>query len=306
MTVHRALVGVAAAVAGVVVLSAPAASLDVAQAQRTTRERSVFVNVLDRSGKPATGLTVDDFTVRENGAVREVLRVEPATAPMQIAVLFDTSAAVQSLTVDLRKGLDAFIRAILEKSPDSQISLMSFGDRPTKETDYTNSPTLLQASIRRVFPRPGGGAYLLDAIIEALKDLKKQPPPRKLMVAFSSDEGPEFSSRPHQQIADALREAGVALWAIVLQASGGRSPGTDEERNRVAVLGEVTTKSGGTREYVLTRTALESKYQELAGRLLSQVAVTYGRPESLIPPDKLDVTLKRDGLRLLAPHWTGQ
>ena len=51
--------------------------------------RTVYVTALDRDGRPAAGLTADDFRVKEDGRVRGIAQVEVATQPMQIALLLD-------------------------------------------------------------------------------------------------------------------------------------------------------------------------------------------------------------------------
>ena len=42
----------------------------------------------------------------------------------------------------------------------------------------------------------------------------------------------------------------------------------------------------------------------VATQLLAQFVVTYGRPETLVPPDKLEIKLTNNDLRLAAPRWT--
>ena len=68
----------------------------------------------------------------------------------------------------------------------------------------------------------------------------------------------------------------------------------------------MTAKSGGTRDTVLDRMSIESGFSKLADRLALQYAVTYSRPDSLVPPSKLEITSTRPGLRVLAPKWSGQ
>jgi len=56
-------------------------------------ERSMFVSVVDQAGAPVPNLGPSDFLVREDDLSREVLRVAPATDPMQVAILVDNSTA---------------------------------------------------------------------------------------------------------------------------------------------------------------------------------------------------------------------
>ena len=54
---------------------------------------------------------------------------EPAPAPTRIAVLVDTSQAMESYISDVRRALPGFFR---ELQGDHQIALFEFGDRATR------------------------------------------------------------------------------------------------------------------------------------------------------------------------------
>jgi VWFA-related protein len=274
-------------------------------AQRATREQQVVVSVLDRDGNLVSGLAPSDFTVREDGVAREVLRVEQAAAPMQIALLVDTSAGIQTMIRDLRNGVQAFSQAIWAKSPDSDVMLMEFGERPNQLSPATTTAAVLARGIDRLSEHSGAGAYLLEAITEASAALKKRGAKRPVVVVFVREASPEFSELLYEHVQDALKAGRASLWTLVLQSRRGSNL-TDADRNRNVVLGDVASRTGGTRELLLDQMGIEPDFQRLANRLTSQYAVTYARPESLIPPSKLDVTTKRAGARALAPQWTGQ
>ena len=72
----------------------------------------MYVSVLDADGAPVAELTVEDFTVREDGLHREVLRVSPATKPMQVALLVDNSVAMSPYLRDPRNGLESFVEQL--------------------------------------------------------------------------------------------------------------------------------------------------------------------------------------------------
>jgi len=274
--------------------------------QRATRERQVIVSVLEKNDRVATGLTPAEFVVREDGVAREVLRVEPATDPMQIFVLVDTSAGTQVLIPDLRKGVQTFASVIWARSPESEIALMEFGERPTHLADFSRSASVLDHGIERLNEHTGSGAYLLEAVADASKALKKKEAKRPIIAVFAAAGSREFSTLTSKRIEDSLKDANnTTLWALELQDNG-RADMSDEGRERGVVLGDVTAKSGGTREIMLDRMNMEAKFTTLAERLSSQYALTYAHPDSLVPPSKLEVTLKRQGARLLAPKWSGK
>ena len=285
--------------------AAPAAVSADQSAGRDQRNQTVFIGVLDKDGRPPATLAATDVTVREDGALREILSVGPATTPMQVAVLIDTSQASRESIPDLRASVKAFGAAIWAKSPDSEISLYTFGERPVQLVDYTTSAPVLDRGVDKLFAATGAGAYFIDAVIESADAMAKRKPARGVIVAFVDENGPEFSNRRHQQVFDALARARASLWTIARQAFNSAAM-TPETRERASVVGDVTTRSGGRGVTVFAPSALRDRFTEVADALHAQFAVTYGRPDTLIPPDRLDVRLSLEGYRLTAPRWTDQ
>src|SRR6185436_17051338 len=72
-------------------------------------QRVMYVSVVDGDGNPVPDLGPADFVIREDKVTREVLRVDPATDPMQVALLVDNSQAANAYLLDYREGLTAFV-----------------------------------------------------------------------------------------------------------------------------------------------------------------------------------------------------
>jgi len=286
--------GMTAVVLGV--LAAASLAAGGAADGRQARERTIYVTVVDGDGAPVTELGADEFVVREDGVAREVLRVGPATAPMDVAVLVDDSAAATRAIADLRKGLQAFASEMVR---GNQISLITFGERPTILVDYTTTPAQLEAGINRIFSRPGTGAYLLEAIVEAARGLARRDPARPVMVVVTT-EGQEFSNDYHAKVLEALHESRAIMYALVLSGRGD-NPQSDEIRNRNIVLADGPATTGGRRDFLLAETSITPKLQQVASQLKHQYRLVYSRPESLIPPRTLAVEVRRSGLTALAP-----
>lgn len=254
-------------------------------------ERVLYVSVWDATTRvPVTGLGTEAFNVREDGTRREVLKVTPATSPMSVAIVVDNSQAATPTIADLRKALTAFVKSLDGLGP---IAIVSVADRPTILRDYTTDQKQLLDGVNRVFALPGSGATLLDAIVEVSQGLAKRETDRAAMVIVTG-EHQEYSNRHYRDVLEGLTKGGAMMHALVLTGPGGTAL-NDEARNRATVLDLGPKASGGTRTDVLTSQAFEVKLQELAGLLKSQHRVVYARPQTLIPPDKIEVSATKPG-----------
>lgn len=265
------------------------------------RERVLYVSVFDRdSHKPVPGLGTDAFVVREDGTRREVLSVSKASTEMPVAILVDNSQAATPAISHLREALTAFVRGIEGLGPATFVTV---ADRPTIVVEYTTSSKELLAAANRLFAMPSSGATLLEAISDVAKGLKRRESERAAIVVVTT-ENVEFSTLHHTQVLDEVRESGASLNAIVLRNPRG-GVDNDEQRNRAQVLDRGPTETGGVRFDVLTSMAFETQLRALADILSSQYRVVYARPESLIPPKRVEVSMAKPGLEASATQVRG-
>jgi VWFA-related protein len=291
------------AVTSVVFIAAVAASASVASAAPQVEpltvyageERAVYATVVDQKGTPVTTLRTEDFVVREGGVEREVLRAAPAAEPMRIAVLVDTSQAMQRYVHDLRSGLRAFFRQI---PAEHEIALFEFGDRPTRLVDYTRDHERVTAGIGRLFARSGSGSYVLDAITDVSREFRARETARPVIVVITA-EGPEFSQRYHRTVLDDVQAAHATLHSFVITR---RRPlfFNDGVRERDITLSKGADLTGGRREDLITSMALEERLTELATELRAQYQIVYARPKVLVPATKMNVMVRSPGLTVRA------
>lgn len=260
----------------------------------------VYVSVADAKGVPATGLTAGDFRVREDGVAREVLKVGPATEPLSIAFVVDDSQATSPATQMIREAMEVFIKELAGKA---EIALLTFGDRPTIVVDYTTDSKKLHDGAMRIFPRTGAGGNLLDTFVEVSKGMQKRKPKRPVIVVLMLDASVEFSNRYYEQVLSEMDKSGAVLHVAALG-----QPNTslsDEIRNRNQVVALGTERTGGRRDQVLALTGAAQEMKKIADDLLNQYVVTYARPDTLIPPQKIEVTVTKPGLTARARTRTG-
>jgi VWFA-related protein len=252
----------------------------------------MYVSAVDQKGEPVEGLAPADFVIREDGAMREVLRVSRAVEPIDIAVLVDDSAASEELIPRVREGLRTFFAKM---SKGNQIAIVALADRPTILTNYTGNTKLLDDGIGLLWPRTRAGSTLLDAVYEVSRGLEKRETPRAAIIPVVTD-GSDFANRQYDQVMEEVKRATVAIHAITI----GNFNSTDDEelRNRGRLLAEGTRTTGGQRVNLLTPISVQQAFDRLARELSSQYKVVYGRPESLIPPAKVEVSARRPGITM--------
>ncbi len=284
-------------------LAASLASGTAAHAQSV--ERRMVVSVLDDDGAPVTSLTAADFEIREDDAAREVLHVEPAGGGRQIAILVDTSEAAVRMVSDFRRGLAAFVDGMRE---GNRISIVSFGGPPRILVETTDSAERLEGGVDRVFPQTGQAAYMLDAIYEVSQGFARRRAERPVMVVLTT-EGLDYSNRRSRDVLERLADSGAALYTLSVEARrsafgtqgafGGLPGGVDlrqQEFERDRVLARGTGESGGRHRDLLASSAVERAMRELVAELRNQYLVVYARPDLLIPPEEVRVSVDRPGL----------
>jgi hypothetical protein len=179
-------------------------------------------------------------------------------------------------TQDLRTALSTFVKTIQAASPDAQISLTECGGAAVTTVKFTTDTARLEAGINRLVPAHQSNAVVLEALMDASKQIADEPAPRRAIVtiSFNSSEG---SANTPQKVAEAVHRSGATLWAISIQGTiqdgiAGSAP------NREQVLNELPRVSGGLHLTAVSTTSLESMLKGVANNLLSQYTVTFVRP----------------------------
>ncbi len=259
--------------------------------------RIAYVSVVDDSGAPVADLGPADFIVREDNVAREVLAVEPAAAPMQVAVLVDNSSAASSLVSDLRTGLETFIAAMTaptESGAHNELAIIGLADRPTILADYSTDRAALMKGVGRIFAQPDSGTTFIDAVFDTCKGLLRRGATRPVIVAVSTERA-DLSNRMHADAVDLLKETG-ARFIVLLVGPPADTSASLELRERALLVDVGTKETGGWRENLLTSMSIRPALQKLANQLTHEYRVTYSRPDTLIPPEQVTFATKRAGL----------
>jgi VWFA-related protein len=263
-----------------------------AQAGSGAAVRSLNVAITDEKGAAVEGLLATDLAVIEDGVAREVTRVERDRRPLTLTLLLDSSAAVGTAwRLNVIEAVEEFVRRLPE---GSQLSIWTTGDRPTKRLDFGEKVDSLRKLLGRVVP--DGGNTLLDAIVEAGSELKKQEGGRSAMVIVTST-GVEFSNRDRFQVIERARGLAQQFAAVLFE-----SDASSEMEARLSyehVLGTLTKETGGVYETPLSSLAVGRSLGRISADIAGQYRLSYATLAEA-KPKKIEVKVARPGVRVRA------
>ena len=159
----------------------------------------VNVDALVMNGRlPVSGLTAEDFDLRDNGVAQSIQQVAIEGLPLRVAMSFDISTSVEGERLEHLRA--AALSIIQRLRPQDRASLSAFSHRLDRLVPLTGDRKQLVDAVGRL--EAGGGTSLRDAAFAAVA-LRDEGVGRTLVVLFSDGvDTTSFLSEP-----DVLRAA---------------------------------------------------------------------------------------------------
>jgi Ca-activated chloride channel homolog len=187
----------AATIAACGLAQIPVPAQELPQAPRATFRSALDVvtihaSVRDRQGKLVTGLTPEDFEIRDNGQVRRVLSLRSdRESPISLAILVDMSGSMRlSGKAAMARQAYASVLAQLRHGQD-EVALFTFDEALHVRRGFTHDVNRL-ADALDVF-EPFGSTSLYDATAAAARQLAERAGANKAIVVLT--DGADTSSR---------------------------------------------------------------------------------------------------------------
>jgi VWFA-related protein len=269
-------------------------ALALLQADAAALERTLTVTAVDETGTPVQGLGADEVVVLENGVARPTVRFELDRRPLDVAILVDTS---QPMATAFRLNeLEAVVQFVRRLPEGAQYAVWTTGDRPTKRIDFGEDPAQAERVLRRVIP--SGGNTLLDALVEAARDLERREERRPVVVALTGT-GIGFANRDRRRVVDEGVATGVQFLVVQFDEAGDADVQAGSEQisrqDYDYVLSELARRSGGRHERVLSALGVRGAMDTLVPELSARYRLTYA---SAGKDDKLEVQVARPGVKV--------
>ncbi len=264
----------------------PAPAQDEDRETTTSRIVRLPVSVLDKKGKPVTGLTKGDFLVFEDkkaitqfdflGEIKELEKL-----PIYIGVLMDTSGSTAGKLKFEKEAALNFIYTVTRTRKD-RVAFLTFDDEVNLRQDFTTNLDLLDKAVSSV-KKPGNHTALYDAVWQFCDEkMRNAASPRRALVVIT--DGDDTYSRA--RLADAIQIAqktDTIIFAISTKGGFATSAVPGVEAGTVKDSGDkdiqrLSEDTGGRSFYTGDMLALERAFQKIGEELRSQYLITY-RPD---------------------------
>ena len=270
--------------------------------------KRVVARVLDVNNRAVAGLQKTDFVLTEKGVQREILTVEPVTAPFNLVLLLDVSGSIENYVSFIRKAARGFLSTM---SPEDKISIVIFSEDVKQIATFTTNRQTLSESLD-TFDAGGGTAYY-DAIAFCLVDALKPFKGERTAIVVLSDGDDNRSFLPFESLIGSIQESGALIYPLYVPsglvaaaATGSSNQSIDPLRSKYMGLtskaeGEgarLAKVSGGVYYPIRRLDELQKAYEDIVVQLRTAYTLTY-RSENSEAGDsaspRLRVRVNRDG-----------
>jgi len=250
----------------------------------------VNASVYDHNGKPLTDLRQEEFTVLELGRKQPIERFLTPKAPLKIVLLVDTSLSMFDFIGPVRESLIDFVVSL---GPYDEVSVISFSNAVSLETDFTFSTDRLRNALTKLelSHDPHDRTKLYDAVAIALERLEDQSNARTALIVVTDgqDRGSKEAGRD-----ETIELGGRSFVTVYPIYATRRSSGKNEYLEWLAAV------TGG--EVYRTDKTLDRHLGELSNLLRHHYILGYtsSSPQSQKDPYLIEVRVSRENTKVIA------
>ena len=217
----------------------------------------VYATVTDAEGAPVTGLSRDDFEVREDQALQEISAFAAGEFPLTVVLGIDRSWSMAGEPLRLAKtASQTFLRQL---RPSDRSMAVAIGSDAEVIAPLSNDHAQQQRAIDLL--DPWSTTSLHDAIISILDRLEDEP--GRLALVVFSDGVDRYSNAPASRVVERARQSQALIYPITLG------------KNRPPLAAELAVVSGGRSFLIRDARALDETFTTIARELRYQYLLGY-------------------------------
>ncbi len=223
---------------------------------------TIPLTVSDKKGSYIAGLKKENFTIYEDGLSQNIELFLNEEAPMNVAILLDTSYSTKDVLDNIQKAARDFVKIL---RPGDKAVIVSFDDRTVFLSRLESDRKVLSNAIERVRVSNVNGSDMYEAIAQVTQNYFAVLKGRKAIIALTDGmvTGRGISV---QQTLDKLQKSDTFFYPIIFKTDALKN-----KRKPVTVeLLQIMAEDTGGKFYEKDSTKLKEAFQSIAEDLKNQ------------------------------------
>lgn len=227
---------------------------------------TVPVSVSDKNGRNIPGLKEENFTIYQNGDEQQIEFFLNEQAPMNVAILLDTSYSTKKVLDDIQKAARDFIKIL---RPEDRAVIVSFDHQTMFLSGLTSDRKILSRAVDRAQVSETSGSDMYDAILRLEQNYFASLKGRKAIIALT--DGMVFGNGvPAQKIFDTLQKSDTVFYPIIFKTNFYSEKSAGTKRSFLVKYLEIFAHESAGRFYEKDSTKLKEAFQSIAEELKKQ------------------------------------
>jgi VWFA-related protein len=247
--------------------------------------KKVLAKVTDINNRVIADLKKGDFEISESGEAREILSVEPTSAPFNLVLLLDVSGSVDNYVNFIRKAARNFVNTVEAKD---KVAIVIFNDDVEVLSNFTTSKTKLSESLDTF--DAGGATALYDALAFSLADTLRPLKGERTAIVTLTDGDDNRSFLSFDSLLSSIQESGALIYPLyvpsaLIASSTNNNPNQAVDPLRTRYMG-LTSKADGEGErlarvsggvyYPITQISeIQKAYDDIVIQLRTAYTITF-------------------------------
>lgn len=259
------------------------------------------VTVSDRRGRNVAGLKKENFSIRQDGIEQDIEYFFSEEAPVNVAVLIDTSASTREVLEKIQRAARSFVKVL---RPEDRAIIVTFDYRTVFLSELTADRKALTKAVDAATIANQGGSDMNAAILSVAENYFAGFKGRKAVIALT-DGMVVRGAVSTQQALNVLQRVDAVFFPVIFKTKSAAATRRAAAANKtkplsIKMLEFLTEETGGV-IYEKEAADLSEAFQSIAGDLKKQYLLGFypqkterGKPSGFIKisVDREDLTLK--------------
>ncbi len=244
------------------------------------------VSVLDKNGKPISGIPQSAFKVYENNLEQPIRVFRAEDAPVSIGIVIDNSGSMR----DKRARVAAAALALVTHSnPQDEEFIVNFNDDTYLDQPFTNDIKKLETVLGRIDSQ--GGTAMRDAISLSIDYMKQAATRDRKVLLVVTDGNDNTSSIELEPLVRKAQASEVLIYCIGLLSE----EDAHDRKSAQHALKELAEASGGQDYYPKDVAEVEKITPEVAHEIRNQYMLAYSPTNSALDGTFRQIRVKVTG-----------